>query len=116
MPKKRISWLTPPLVFEIRESYRARKGGMDVILHCAAADANRPHDKSFEKKNIASFRLTTALQKDKGFSITNPQQLLPLAKVTVEAHALDAVDSSLVSILALLILLAILPYLLGFLP
>jgi hypothetical protein len=88
MPKKRISWLTPPLVFEIRESYRARKGGMDVILHCAAADANRPHDKSFEKKNIASFRLTTALQKDKGFSITNPQQLLPLAKVTVEAHAL----------------------------
>jgi hypothetical protein len=75
-------------VFEIRESYRARKGGMDVILHCAAADANRPHDKSFEKKNIASFRLTTALQKDKGFSITNPQQLLPLAKVTVEAHAL----------------------------
>jgi hypothetical protein len=27
---------------------------------------------SFEKKNIGSFRLTMALQKDEGFSIANP--------------------------------------------
>jgi hypothetical protein len=27
---------------------------------------------SFEKKNIGSFRLTMALQKDKGLSIANP--------------------------------------------
>jgi hypothetical protein len=41
---------------------------------------------SFEKKNIGSFRLTMALQKDKGFSISDPQQVLPLAKVTLESR------------------------------
>jgi hypothetical protein len=36
--------------------------------------------------NIGSFRLTMVLQKDKGFSIANPQKVLPLPEIALESH------------------------------
>jgi hypothetical protein len=43
----------------------------------------------FREKKISTLSaFTMARQKDKGFSIADAQQVLPLAKVALEAHAL----------------------------
>jgi hypothetical protein len=49
----------------------------------------QPHEPLLEfRENIGSFRLTMVLQKDKDFSIANPQKVLPLPEIALESHAL----------------------------